>query len=163
MPEGDTIFRTAETLRRWLGRREITAARSRVYGFPALRLVGRTVDGVEARGKHLLLRLDDGRVLHTHLRMSGSWHVYPAGQRWRRPESQARLVVQAGERLAVCFNAPTVELLQPKAEGARPSLGLTYSGPYFFERFHLDGCRRRGDGKRSVGIVPLRAGVVKTN
>jgi endonuclease-8 len=123
MPEGDTLYRTAETLRRWLGGREITGARTRVAGFPALRLVGQRVEAIEARGKHLLFRLDSGQTLHTHLRMSGSWHVYPAGQHWRRPESQARLVVEAGDRVAVCFNAPTVELLQPKAEGAHPSLG----------------------------------------
>ena len=123
MPEGDTIFRTAETLRRWLGGREITAATARVAGFPALRLVGQRVERVEARGKHLLIGLDSGQTLHTHLRMSGSWHVYPTGQRWRRPESQARLVIEAGDRVAVCFNAPTVELLQPRAEGAHPSLG----------------------------------------
>ena len=142
MPEGDTIFRTAETLRRWLGGREITAARSRVYGFPALRLVGRTVDGVEARGKHLLIRLDDGHVLHTHLRMSGSWHVYPAERPWRRPESQARLVIECDDRVAVCFNAPTVELLRPRAEGAHPSLGRL--GPdVLADHVDLDEVRRR--------------------
>ena len=123
MPEGDTIYRTAETLRRWIGGREITAVRSRVYAFEADRLVGQTVQVVEARGKHLLIRLDSGEVLHTHLRMSGSWHVYPAGQPWRRPERQARLVLEAGERLAVCFNAPIVELVPARAEGAHPSLG----------------------------------------
>ena len=103
MPEGDTIFRTAETLRRWLGGREITAAQSRVHGFPAARLVGMRAEGCGGAGKHLLIRLDQGQVLHTHLRMTGSWHVYPAGQPWRRPERQARLVVEAGERVAVCF------------------------------------------------------------
>jgi len=142
MPEGDTLYRTAETLRRWLGGREITAAQTRVAGFPALRLVGQRVEGVEARGKHLLLRLDSGQVLHTHLRMSGSWHVYPTGQRWRRPEYQARLVVEAGDHLAVCFNAPTVELLQPKAEGAHPSLGKL--GPDVLAAdLDLDEVRRR--------------------
>src|SRR5947207_4727279 len=142
MPEGDTLYRTAETLRRWLGGREITAAQARVAGFPALRLVGQRVEGVEARGKHLLLRLDSGQVLHTHLRMSGSWHVYPTGQRWRRPESQARLVVEAGDRLAVCFNAPTVELLQPNAEGSHPSLGKL--GPDILAAaLALDEIRRR--------------------
>jgi endonuclease-8 len=55
--------------------------------------------------------------------MSGSWHVYPAERPWRRPESQARLVIESADRVAVCFNAPIVELLQPKAEGAHPSLG----------------------------------------
>ena len=142
MPEGDTIFRTAETLRRWLGGRQITAAHSRVYGFPALRLVGMRVDGVEARGKHLLIRLDGGHVLHTHLRMSGSWHVYPEGRPWRRPESQARLVLEAGDRVAVCFNAPIVELLQPKAERAHPSLGRL--GPdVLADDLDLDEVRRR--------------------
>jgi len=142
MPEGDTIFRTAETLRRWVGGREITGARSRVYGFPALRLVGRTVEGVEARGKHLLLRLDDGTVLHTHLRMSGSWHVYPGDRPWRRPESQARLMLECGDRVAVCFNAPIVELLQARAEGAHPSLGRL--GPdVLADDVDLDEVRRR--------------------
>jgi len=142
MPEGDTIFRTAETLRRWLGGREISAARSRVYGFPALRLVGRTVGGVEARGKHLLLRLDDDSVLHTHLRMSGSWHVYPSDRPWRRPESQARLVIECGDRVAVCFNAPVVELLRPRAEGVHPSLGRL--GPdVLADHLDLDEVRRR--------------------
>jgi len=142
MPEGDTIFRTAETLRRWLGGREITAARSRVYGFPALRMVGRTVEGVEAKGKHLLVRLDDGTMLHTHLRMSGSWHVYPADRPWRRPQSQARLVVECDDRVAVCFNAPTVELLQARAEGAHPSLGRL--GPdVLADDVDLDEVRRR--------------------
>ena len=142
MPEGDTIFRTAETLRRWLGGREISAARSRVYGFPTLRLVGRTVGGVEARGKHLLLRLDDDSVLHTHLRMSGSWHVYPSDRPWRRPESQARLVIECGDRMAVCFNAPVVELLRPRAEGAHPSLGRL--GPdVLADHLDLDEVRRR--------------------
>src|SRR5437764_6716294 len=115
MPEGDTIYRTAETLRRWIGGREITGVRSRVYGFPADRLVGMRVEAVEARGKHLLIRFDNGEVLHTHLRMSGSWHVYPVDQSWRRPERQARLVLEAGERLAVCFNAPVVELVPARS------------------------------------------------
>lgn len=109
------LFRTAVTLRRWLAGREITACSDR-------RLVGRRVESVEAFGKHLLIRLHDGSTLHTHLRMTGSWHVYSKGEKWRRPEHQARLVMACGERLAVCFNAPVVELLAPGGEGAHPSL-----------------------------------------
>jgi endonuclease-8 len=123
MPEGDTLYRTAQTLRHWLVGRRITDARSRIHGFPAPRLVGATVESVEARGKHLLVRLDSGHAVHTHLRMTGSWHVYPVGERWRRPEAQARLVLQAGDRVAVCFNAPVVELIAARAEQAHPSLG----------------------------------------
>jgi len=85
-------------------------------------MVGRTVESVEANGKHLLVRFDSGHVLHTHLRMTGSWHVYRAGERWPRPARQARVTITCGERMAVCFNAPVVELLAPGGERSHPSL-----------------------------------------
>jgi endonuclease-8 len=125
MPEGDTIFRSAETLRRWLAGREITSASTpgrRRVDVDATVLVGATVTGVESRAKHLLVHFDSGLVLHTHMRMTGSWHVYPAGERWRKPAWQARLVLEAGDRVAVCFNAPVVELRSPAALRADPSL-----------------------------------------
>jgi endonuclease-8 len=121
MPEGDTIFRTATTLRQWMLGRAITAARS-TAPIPVAALVGDTVATIEARAKHLLIRFESGRVLHTHMRMTGSWHVYSAGDRWRKPVSQARVVLEAGHRLAVCFNAPVVELLAPGGERAHPAL-----------------------------------------
>ncbi|MCU1462598.1 MAG: Formamidopyrimidine-DNA glycosylase [Acidimicrobiales bacterium] len=103
--------------------RQITAARTQVAGLAPERLVGQTIDAVEARGKHVLIRLSpSGRVVHSHMRMTGSWHVYPAGQRWRRPERQARLVLECGDRVAVCFNAPVVELLAARGELLHPSL-----------------------------------------
>lgn len=122
MPEGDTLFRTAATLRRWLAGREVTDATTAVPGLAADRLVGQTVEAVESWGKHLLVRFQSGQVLHSHLRMSGSWHVYPAGDPWRRPARQARLVLVCGDRVAVCFNAPVVELLAARAELVHPAL-----------------------------------------
>lgn len=85
-------------------------------------MVGHKVAKVEANGKHLLVRFDSGHVLHTHLRMTGSWHVYSAGEKWQRPASQARVTLACGGRVAVCFNAPVVELLPPGAEANHPSL-----------------------------------------
>jgi endonuclease-8 len=122
MPEGDTIFRTAAILQRWLAGREITSARVRIVAVPAARLIGATVTGVEAQGKHLLIRLSTGEILHSHMGMTGSWHVYPAGERWQRPASQARLVLEAGDRIAVCFNAPVIELLAARSEPLHPAL-----------------------------------------
>src|SRR3982750_445799 len=113
MPEGDTIYRTAVSLRRWIQGRAVTVASSPAEGAPLERVVGTTVEEVGTRGKHLVIRFSSGDVLHTHMRMTGSWHVYPAGQRWRRPAWQARAVLTCGDRLAVCFNAPVVELLAP--------------------------------------------------
>jgi len=137
MPEGDVLFRTAVTLQRWLAGREVTDATA-----AAKPMVGRTVEKVEANGKHLLVRFDSGHVLHTHLRMSGSWHVYSAGERWQRPPSQAKVSLTCGERVAVCFNAPIVELLAPGGERSHPSLsGL---GPDVLARpLDLEEIRRR--------------------
>ncbi|MDQ3879526.1 MAG: hypothetical protein M3295_00350, partial [Chloroflexota bacterium] len=69
MPEGDTIHRTADVLRRVLAGREITEAVAvagpRLPQPPALEsLVGTSVTSVEPRGKHLLIGLSDGTTLH---------------------------------------------------------------------------------------------------
>ncbi|HSH58772.1 MAG TPA: DNA-formamidopyrimidine glycosylase family protein [Acidimicrobiales bacterium] len=122
MPEGDTILRTARSLGRWLEARVVTAASSQRAGVDAAKLVGQRVTAVEARAKHLLIRFSSGDVLHTHMRMTGSWHLYPAGQRWRKPGWQARVVLEAGDRVAVCFDAPVVELLRAGDEDRHPSL-----------------------------------------
>jgi endonuclease-8 len=122
MPEGHTIFRAAAEIERWVGGRVVTAASTTVDRLPADRLVGQTVDRVEPRGKHLLIRFSGGQVLHTHLKMTGAWHVYRAGERWRRPAWQARFVLEAGDRVAVCFGAPVVELLAPRGEHLHPAL-----------------------------------------
>lgn len=157
MPEGDVLFRTASTLQRWLAGREVTDATA-----AAKPMVGHTVAKVEANGKHLLIRFDSGHVLHTHLRMTGSWHVYSTGERWQRPASQARATLTCGNRIAVCFNAPVVELLAPGAEANHPSLsGL---GPDILGRpVHLDEIRgraRRRPPETALGEMLLDQRVV---
>jgi endonuclease-8 len=138
MPEGDTILRMAQTLDRWLAGREITAARSANPRVGADRLVGRTVLGAEAQAKHLLVRFGSapgpaagagagGRAggeltLRTHQRMRGNWQVFTAGSPWRRPEWQAQIVLEAGDRLAVCFNSPVVELFPTRERAVHPVL-----------------------------------------
>jgi endonuclease-8 len=115
MPEGDTIFRAARTLHRVLAGKEITRFES-VY--PALTrvaedhpIVGRTIESVSARGKHLLMVFSDGLTLRTHMRMNGSWHIYPAGARWQRPARDMRVLVGTRDAVAVAFNVPIAELL----------------------------------------------------
>jgi endonuclease-8 len=116
MPEGDTIFRTATVLRRVLVGGVVREAgaqpRPGLSRVPHLsRLVGRTVEAVEARGKHLLIRCSGGLSLRTHLRMRGSWHRYRPGEAWRLPASRATCWVQTESAVAVCFDAPEAELL----------------------------------------------------
>lgn len=161
MPEGDTIFRTAQVLRAALGGKRVAAVRSPLPGLANAGLAGRRVAGVEPRGKHLLVRFDDGRVLHTHMRMIGSWHVYRPGERWRKPAARARVVLEvegeAGEAaVAVCFNAPVVELLTER--GARRSPALATLGPdVLSERFDAAEARRRlrAYGDRAIGEALL--------
>jgi endonuclease-8 len=122
MPEGDTLARIATVLRPILANKRISAARGR-FGGPRFDLVvGRTVTGVEARGKHLLIGFDNGLTLHTHLGLHGSWHRYRAGETWRRPAARAVAVLATADWTAVCFDAPTVELLETRALAVHPAL-----------------------------------------
>jgi endonuclease VIII len=122
VPEGDTLYRTAAVLREVLAGREVLAARG-LSGGPALaRVVGSRVERVEALGKHLLIGFGNGLTLHTHLRMHGSWHRYRTGERWQRGPSRAVAVVEVAGTVAVCFDAPTVELIDSRALAIHPVL-----------------------------------------
>ena len=112
MPEGDTIHRAAARLRAALDGATVAA-------FRAPRLVqpgpgaGTVIDGVEARGKYLLVHFADGWTLETHMRMTGSWHLYRTGERWRRSAAAARAVIETESGwVAVCFAAPEVRLVR---------------------------------------------------
>ncbi|WP_108664141.1 Fpg/Nei family DNA glycosylase [Euzebya rosea] len=115
MPEGDTIFRAAATLQRAMAGKVITGVDTTVPQVRRLmpeRLVGQTVERVEARGKHLLHWFaPSGLALHTHMRMTGSWHTYPPGGKWRKPAHFAKLVLRTADVEAVAFSVPVVELL----------------------------------------------------
>ncbi|MBA2255402.1 MAG: Fpg/Nei family DNA glycosylase [Chloroflexi bacterium] len=127
MPEGDTLFRTAAVLREALAGRVVTGARGRPDGVMLGMAVGSHVERVEARGKHLLIDFSNGLTLHTHLRMHGSWHRYRPGERWRRTPARAVAVIEVPGAVAVCFDAPTAELLDSRAIVLHPS--LTALGP----------------------------------
>ncbi len=164
MPEGDTLFRTAAGLRPYLVGREIRAARAQGPGpVPQVqRLIGCRVDAVESQGKNLLIRFDGGLELRTHLRMNGSWHRYRPGERWRRPPGRARLVLEVDGAVAVCFDAPVVELFETRAEhlhGALSRLGPDLLAPDFDA---AEALRRLRDGSRAdveiaVALLDQRA------
>ncbi len=116
MPEGDTIHRAAAMLRPALQGAVLER-------FDAPRLVGdrprrgETIEAVRAVGKHLLVDFSGGLSLETHLRMTGSWHLYRTGERWRKPAHllRCRIVVPGNE--AVCFSAPVVRTFPTGAAG----------------------------------------------
>jgi len=111
MPEGDTIFRTAATLRRALEGGRIETAHSRDDAIACEPLTGNTLTTIEARGKHLLMHLATGHALHSHMGMDGSWHLYRPDQPWRKSPKCAALVLRVGLLDAVCFLPKLLELL----------------------------------------------------
>jgi endonuclease VIII len=117
MPEGDTIHRAARTLHRALAGRAVTSFETALAHIHVVHenrpITGQSVTGVAARGKHLLITFSSGWVLRTHMRMSGSWHIYQPGERWRRHRSAARIVIRTDAYVAVAFDVPVAEFLSP--------------------------------------------------
>ncbi len=113
MPEGDTIWRAAAELQRRLAGRRVESARP----VALTRLAGRTLLRVEPVGKHLYMHFSGGIVLHTHMRMTGAWHLYSGGQRPRRAAHLTTAVVEFDDVRAVLFAAPVCELITSAAVG----------------------------------------------
>lgn len=122
MPEGDTIFRVAESLRDALVGRALTDVRL-AFGKgeparegPATRaLVGATPLACRSLGKHLLLELDSGHALHLHL---GMWGKVSVVERARALAGAARgaSVWLGNERVLALVERPArVELRLPGA------------------------------------------------
>lgn len=128
MAEGDTILRAARRIEAAIGgeRVEVSAPNPRGRAASVERLNGGTLEGVEARGKHLLLDFGE-LVLHSHLGMSGSWHVYPRGAAWRKPAGAAWAVLRGESSEAVEFGGPTLRLL--RAGALRRDRALSRLGP----------------------------------
>ncbi|HET6830190.1 MAG TPA: DNA-formamidopyrimidine glycosylase family protein [Solirubrobacterales bacterium] len=108
MPEGDTIHRIATRLEAALTGREIEAATAPSARSPlhdrAGELAGRTLESVEARGKHLLLHFSGDVVVHSHLGINGRWQVrgdgeMPRGRPWLVLASGAAIASQRGGKL----------------------------------------------------------------
>ena len=121
MPEGDALHRAARRLQVLVGERlevETPHPRARVTRV-AQRLDGRKLLGVEAVGKNLLLRFENGLVLRSHLRMTGRWQVLPRnGIRRGTPW----LVLRGAESEAVLWNGPVLELDESRVRSLGPDI-----------------------------------------
>jgi endonuclease VIII len=112
MAEGDTILRAARRIEAAIGGQDLAvrarSGQARAAGLA--RVDGRRLERVEAHGKHLLLHFGD-LVLHSHMGMSGAWHVYSRGARWRKPAGAAWVSLRGAELETVQFGGPTLRLL----------------------------------------------------
>src|SRR5271154_4824269 len=110
MPEGDTIFRSARALNQALAGHQVTLFETAYAALASVNdqspVAGRTVERVESRGKWLLIHFSGDLILATHMLMSGSWHIYRTGERWKRARSHMRIVLGTTDFVAVAFNVP---------------------------------------------------------
>lgn len=116
MPEGDSVFVAAARLDAALRNQELSKTDFRVPRYATVDLSGRRIEGVVARGKHILTRIEGGTTLHTHFKMEGSWHLYRPGERWRYPASYARVVLETEPWYAVGFRLGIVDLMKTERE-----------------------------------------------
>jgi endonuclease-8 len=130
MPEGDTIYRAARALQKAIGGRVVTGFETGLAKLARVNddapLVGRVVEKVESRGKWCLIFFSGDLILVTHMLMSGSWHLYRTGERWRMGRSRMRVVIRTEEWEAVAFNVPVAEFHTARSlarSGQVPKLG----------------------------------------
>ena len=121
MPEGDSLRRAAARLQPLVGESvevETPHPRAAVKQI-AERLDGKLLVAVEAVGKNLLLRFEDGLVLRSHLRMTGRWRVEPRGtKRVGRPW----LVLRGAQFEGVLWNGPVLELGDERVRRLGPDI-----------------------------------------
>lgn len=165
MPEGDTIYRTARSMGRALAGKTITGFRS---NYPLLTrfhddtpITGQIVDSVESRGKWLLIHFSGGATLATHMLMNGSWHLYPRGERWRRPARDMRIVLENEAYQAVAFSVPVARIYSAQAlarEKRIPAAGSDVLSETFDGVSAAD--RIRNCGNEEIGEVLLHQQVL---
>ena len=130
MPEGDTIYRSARALGRALAGKQVTSFETALAPLASVDddtpLAGRTVEKVESRGKWLLIYFSGDLILLTHMLMSGSWHIYRLGERWRVPRRSMRCVIRVEDFEAVAFNVPVAKFFTARTlerDSMIPKLG----------------------------------------
>jgi endonuclease VIII len=126
MPEGDTVFHTADTLRKALLGRAVTRSDIRVPRYATVDLAGHAVDEVVSRGKHLFIRIGQASI-HSHMKMDGSWRVSTGPG---RTNHRVRIVLEAGDVRALGIDLGVLEVLdRDHDDEAVTHLGPDLLGP----------------------------------
>jgi endonuclease-8 len=107
MPEGDTIFRTAEKLREALVGHPLTRCDVRVPRYATVDLTGHVVDEVRTRGKHLFIRVGSASI-HSHLKMDGSWRLTSLTA---RADYRVRIILETSDVRALGIDLGVLEIL----------------------------------------------------
>lgn len=113
------MHRARVQLDRVLLGRQLTLVELRVPALAGTDLRGRTVDSQHTHGKHLFTRISGEVVLHTHLKMTGTWRVQrtpPPSGTLTMGDDRIRVVMATTAGTAVGERVSVVELLSPEGE-----------------------------------------------
>src|SRR6202789_1021323 len=153
MPEGDTVFRTAETLRKALVGRMLTRCDVRVPRFATVDLSGQVVDEVCSRGKHLFIRVGPASI-HSHLKMDGSWRVTSPT---RRADQRVRIILEASDIRAVGIDLGVLEILERANDGdVVDHLGPDLLGADWDPKLAADNLMARPDRRIAEALLDQR-------
>ena len=120
MPEGDSLRNIVRALRPLLTAQPLVELWTEGIRHP--HLSGAAIGAPRARGKHLLIPIGPGAVLHVHHGLNGAWHAYRPGERWRLPARRAPLRVRTPGHVLPCFDPMLVELLDAKNADRHPMI-----------------------------------------
>ncbi|WP_435299847.1 DNA-formamidopyrimidine glycosylase family protein [Timonella sp. A28] len=145
MPEGDTVLTAANTLHEIFAGSVLTRGDLNWPSAPAHGLQGHHLDEVDAYGKHLLMRFDQGLTLRTHLRMDGSWRIVRTdSSEARSPSPFVRAAIGTAQWTALGYRLGMLDVWQTREEPQH----LEHLGPDilsdsfvptpFLERAHND-------------------------
>ncbi|MDP9176718.1 MAG: bifunctional DNA-formamidopyrimidine glycosylase/DNA-(apurinic or apyrimidinic site) lyase [Gemmatimonadota bacterium] len=131
MPELPEVERAMRRLRKAIEGKTIAAVQTLHFALErqlpdakARRLKAKRISRVERRGKHQLIHLDDGSVLHAHFRMNGDWMISRADG---APDRFTRAIIDLTDGTRVELNdrrALSALSLHASADDSLPSLGM---------------------------------------
>jgi formamidopyrimidine-DNA glycosylase len=135
LPELPEVERAVVALRLFIVGRRVAALeihhpslRRRITTAQRRSLIGVLITGVRRRGKHQLIDLEDGRVLHAHFRMTGDWVAGTGAETARYP--RATLHLDDGSKVVLDDpRALSSIVLVPAGEDAIAGLGPDADDP----------------------------------
>jgi endonuclease VIII len=156
VPEGDVVWSTARRLHEALAGQVLTRSDFRVPRYATVDLRGQPVTEAVARGKHLLIRTGNGLTVHTHLKMDGSWRVFPSGQRLTESH-KIRLVLANDRWQAAGYLLGTTEVLPTaKEDQVVGHLGPDLLGPDWDAAEAVDRLSRDADKPIGEALLDQR-------
>jgi endonuclease VIII len=159
VPEGDSYTRAAARARPYLVGREVTAVEgsARSVRRHSRSILGRRVDDIRTRGKHLLFDMDSGLTIHVHLGMPGRVRT-GRGSLSARDRGPLRLGLSTEAGSVWVLSAPTVEVARrEEIEGRLERLGPDLLAEEFdWDKFRLRAGRYPDDRTVSDFLLDQR-------